>query len=180
MSDPQEKCGDDLVRMGKSAWNSPTDPVHSPAHYKAGELECRDVQKALARTLWSGSPHLHPLSNALKYLFRCCSKGKFAEDVKKAAYECLSCVDEEWRLRVPPGTVPAKPQERFAIAIRDTYEWQDEDGDKCYGQVGLRGDRDAAGFIRSQEEGAFLSARQCRELAAHLTAWAQQWEDRNK
>jgi hypothetical protein len=76
------------------------DPVADPQHYKAGEYECRAVQKALARTLWSGSEHVHELCNALKYTWRACSKGKFNEDVRKAAYELLSCVGEDWRMRV--------------------------------------------------------------------------------
>lgn len=155
-----------------------SDPVHSPAHYKAGDLECRDVQRALQRTLWSGSEHTHELCNALKYLFRCTSKGKFAEDIRKAAYECLSCVDEEWRMRVAPGTVPAKPQERFAVEIKENYSWRDRDGDR--GEFWLCIDeRDLAAWTQSQDP-VGLTATQCRELAAHLNAWAQQWEDRNK
>jgi hypothetical protein len=78
----------------------PHDPVADPNHYKAGDIECRDVQKALVRTLWSGSEHVHELCNAFKYTWRCCSKGKFPEDVRKAAYELLSCVGEDWRMRI--------------------------------------------------------------------------------
>lgn len=155
-----------------------SDPVHSPAHYKAGDLECRDVQRALQRTLWSGSEHTHELCNALKYLFRCTSKGKFAEDIKKAAYECLSCVDEEWRMRVTPGTVPAKAQERFAVPIKNSYEWSDSDN--YYGCASVARHHDKGAAFMSYGNGVYLSATQCRELAAHLNAWAQQWEESNK
>lgn len=154
-----------------------TDPVHSPAHYKAGDYECRDVQRALQRTLWSGSPHAHELCNALKYLWRACSKGKFAEDIRKAAYECLSCVDEEWRLRVPPGTVPAKPTR----TIRPSVGF--ENTNMLVGTRSLfsapSNIEDLAAFIRV-DDSIHISAQQCRELAVHLNAWAQQWEERNK
>jgi hypothetical protein len=88
------------IRVPEAPRPLPNDPVADPQHYKAGDYECRAIQKALARTLWSGSEHVHELCNALKYIFRCCSKGKFSEDIRKAAYECLSCVGEDWRMRV--------------------------------------------------------------------------------
>lgn len=77
-----------------------SDPINHPSHYKAGEYECQDVQDALAGTLWMGSPKVVRLGNALKYIWRCCSKGKFREDVLKACKELLTAIDEEWRLAI--------------------------------------------------------------------------------
>lgn len=81
----------------------PDDHIHSPPHYMAGDYECHQIQDALASTLWKGDPKVVRLGNALKYLWRACSKGKRDEDLRKAATEILLALDEDWRMRVRPG-----------------------------------------------------------------------------
>ena len=88
-----------------------TDHIHSPAHYMAGDYECHQIQDALASTLWKGDPKVVRLGNALKYLWRACSKGKRDEDLRKAATEILLALDEDWRMRVRPGMSVGYPAE---------------------------------------------------------------------
>ena len=99
--------------------------VTNPPHYRAGEYECNAVQDALAGTLWSGHPKVVRLGNGLKYLWRACSKGDFAENIRKAAFELLSAIDEDWRMRVPEG----RP-ERHATLVPNSWSWDDRDGDR--------------------------------------------------
>lgn len=76
------------------------DPVTDPMHYRAKEYECQDIQDALCETLWHGHPKVVRLANGLKYLWRCCSKGKFEEDVRKCCKELLTAIHEDWRMRI--------------------------------------------------------------------------------
>jgi hypothetical protein len=66
----------DDVEM-KGTFNAP-DPVTSPAHYKAGAIECLDVIEELGLDFHLG--------NVLKYIFRAESKNNYLQDLRKARF----------------------------------------------------------------------------------------------
>ena len=60
-----------------------SDPVNSPAHYTQGGIECIDaIRAAMSPEEFRGFLR----GNALKYLWRMHSKGKPAEDARKAEW----------------------------------------------------------------------------------------------
>ena len=139
------------------------DAVTNPSHYAAGEYECKDVQDALAGTLWSGNPKVVRLGNALKYLWRCNSKGKFEEDVRKAAFELLSAIDEEWRMRAAPGH--ATPE--LTDAKTRTVIFLDEDGDRVELDC-LGGGRPV---VRVNGESAWIERKWADQMIEALVNW---------
>ena len=59
-----------------------SDPVHNPAHYNAGTIECIDaIQAALTPDQFRG----YCRGNAMKYIWRCDRKGG-AQDLQKAIW----------------------------------------------------------------------------------------------
>jgi hypothetical protein len=74
-------------RIDGSVWATPvdkpnlvpaSDPVKQPRHYNNCRAECIDIIEDLGFGFYLG--------NALKYLWRCKSKGKTKEDIKKCIF----------------------------------------------------------------------------------------------
>lgn len=71
------------------------DMVNSPAHYKAGELECIDVMLEL---YGKEAVINFCMLNAFKYQFRCNKKDNCKQDLAKARWynnKCLELLENE-------------------------------------------------------------------------------------
>jgi hypothetical protein len=64
--------------FGYVTYDKVDDPVTSPAHYKAGAIECLDVIEELGLDFHLG--------NVLKYIFRAESKNNYLQDLRKARF----------------------------------------------------------------------------------------------